>query len=388
MCDFITAWTPEIPNYGRPAGIMVPAKGGEPFGKTHMGNDKGIHTYELPYELYDYPPEPKTSSSYVSLKDHRVNVCDKAIGYQLKLFKPSYEEAAVFVQITLILTFFATRLLSLKRVLKPMHIDHNDLRDKRNFVVYWIELTFSLIALPFIATTLVEIFPSVESYDAVNPDTFRVVRGLITTQTFLYLIELFYRVEVRFSLMTHHLMTSAMVIFLNYMLYSTFTRLAMIYGLILILLAVTEQPLYVILILRLMGYRERYQKVWPTLCHTAATIFLASRVLVVTLLLITIVRNSSQGDIGWSVREESFVEWWNRGETLSPSLVTVVVSFLAVGILYSNYHAWAALNYMARIKEPKWEDQPYELPPSSSVFLVPREEEVEKHPETDGEAVE
>lgn len=286
-------------------------KGDEPFGNSHIGITADA-AHLLPYSEYAYPPVPESASTVVPLKEHRSNICDVLVGDSLNMREPTYGDPAIIIQVTLLAVFVVTRILSSKWVTKSCGVSTVDLRDKRNFVVYWIELIFSSVALPLAIITLVEIYRNTSHYNAVDPDVYDLARGLINTQTFLYLMELFYRVQIRSSLLVHHLMTSGTVIFLNMVLYSTYSRMALEYGLTLILLAMTEQPLYIILLLRLLGFRERRPHIWPQSCRAASAIFLASRLIIVILLINLMVQYSTPGSIGWQIRDESFSDWWDH----------------------------------------------------------------------------
>ena len=127
-------------------------------------------------------------------------------------------------------------------------------RAKRNSIICLGNLLFSTVALPFVLMELVKIFPAVDSYDVVDQASFSVARGFVAAQSILYLVELFYRIDPRWEVILHHMITAVLVIFLYYVADRTYAfMLTMKLAMILILMAFTEQPFYLALLLKNLG---------------------------------------------------------------------------------------------------------------------------------------
>ena len=251
------------------------------------------------------------------------------------------------MQLVLIGAFCFTKLLSSKPVAKALHIDHLDRRNRRNSIVYIGQILFSSVALPAGCVTLGIIFPDDGHYDAVDPNQHGFMIGLATMQVILYLAELFYRVSVRLSLVAHYILTSGAMLTLFVFENRMYKILPIKYGLILQLLAYTEQPLYITMLLRNVGFKKRFPLHFDRVCKIAIAVFVMSRVAVVALFLAVLQQNFTGDATAWRLREESFADWWNyQGSPVSPIMVNLVMSFFLVGILCANVSAVRALLHM------------------------------------------
>ncbi|CAB9516868.1 Tyramine beta-hydroxylase [Seminavis robusta] len=354
MCQFYVGWAPAIPNFGRAMGVYV--REGEPFKNTHMGNNITVSPRDLPYSEYKYAPTPKNSNDFVKLSDHRMNVCKLFVGEKLAVNAITYGDPAIYAQLVAIAAFVVVTLLSKRTLLGFLGIQNADLREQRNAVVYLGELLFSTVALPILCWDLASVFQEGTAQNGVDPNQHVLSRGLMMTQAMLYLLELFYRIDIRWSLVMHHLMTSCTVMYLFVVGFTNYQLLAFKFGMALIILAMSEQPLYIILLLRLTGFREAYTRIWPRLCHIACFIFLASRVIVVTLIVILLTQQAGSAeqagsaDIAWKLLDTSFPDWYMPSNPFfsNHKVVNAMLIVLLVTILFANYFAVAAMLHMAR----------------------------------------
>jgi hypothetical protein len=321
----------------------------EPFRNSHMGNEKGIFPWLLNYTDFEYQPNPP-NRSYGNLRHHRKNLCKMVVDYKLEMPNISYADPAIYAQIVMVAAFLVSFVLGTKRVSRVLSIASDDLRTKRNSIIYIGQIMFSIVALPFVCISLAQVLPDRDSYDTVDPNTYLIARGMIMTQSVLYLLELFYRVRVRLSLIAHHLLTFITVAYLYYLQTLNYTDLALKYGLVLLLLALTEQSLYVVLLCRNVGVRENYPVWWNRICHGANATFVASRLVVVTLMTMLLVQTGNSSDVTWQVSRVSFSKWIDHDNSwvANPTVVSTTASLLLLGILLSNLFAWKAMIHMAR----------------------------------------
>lgn len=353
MCSFHAGWAPHVPQYGRGMGLAVVE--GQPFGNTHAGEIKGLAARHLPYKEYKYPPVPKNAHDFKPLADHKKNICSTFVSENLAINPPSYADPAIYAQFVIISAFVVVALLSSNKLLGLMGINTATcgLREQRNAVVYIGQLVFSTVVLPFLCYELSIVFDEKDTLQAVDPNQHIVSRGIMMTQALLYLLELFYRIDTRGSLVFHHLMTSFTVIYLNVVFMHTYQFLALKFGLGMILLAVTEQPLYIVLLLRIVGYGKRaaITKAWSSLCRLACLIFVASRVVVVFLMAVLLAHQSKSSDLAWGVVTRSFEDWHDGSSSwlTNPTSFNAMLMILLVGILLSNAFAVKAMLHMARL---------------------------------------
>lgn len=349
MCGVHSGTSPAIPNLGRAMGAFV--KLDEPFLNSYMG-PASVNSRLLNYSSYVYPPDP-LDRSYDTTAGYSDNICHTMTRSKMIFSTFHFSEGALAAQLVLMFAFCFTRVLSLPRVMMYIGIEHLDVRDRRNTIVYIGHILFSFVTLPSAVVTLVYILREKRSFDAVNPQHHIFMLGLMTMLVLLYFAELFYRIRVRPSLVAHHVLTSGAMLSLYAFESRMYSDLAFKYGLILQVLAYTEQPLYVSMFLRNVGFQERKPASFVLVCKWAIRIFLASRLVVLGLFLVVLQQNVREGSTAWRLREESFSDWWNYPNTaVNAVMVNVVMVLFLVGIMFANWSAVAALRHMARNKRP------------------------------------
>ena len=350
MCSYHVGWGPKVPNYGRGMGLAVVE--GQPFGNTHAGPTSGVAARHLNYSDYLYPPVPPSNDAYIPLEEHKKNICQTFIREDLAINAVTYADPAIYAQLVTIAAFLTVCFLANKKVLACLHLPADcNLRERRNAVVYVGQLIFSTLVLPILCRDLGNMFTEESHLEAVDPNQYVLSRGIMMTQAMLYLLELFYRIDIRLSLVGHHLMTSLTVIYLNFVVIQSFQFLAVKFGMVLILLAVTEQPLYIVLLLRIVRSTEKMTAaVWSRLCYLASAAFLASRVVVVVLLIVLLTEQSKSTDIAWDFLERSFVDWHTSSSSWvsNPTKFNITLLLLLLGILLSNVFAVKAMFHMAK----------------------------------------
>ena len=344
MCSYDVIWTPETPEIGRGMGAAVRLD--EPFLKSNMGRNE-VFAWYVNYTDYAYEPNPPYRN-FQSLQNHRKNVCKIMTNYEIIMPTFEFADPAVCAQMVMIAAFLVASTLSIRAVNKRICHDSEDIRSRRYSVVYVGQIAFSVAALPSICMGLVRVLPDVGTYNVVDTDTYAVARSLIAAQAILYLLELFYRVKVRLSLVFHHLLASVTVIFLYFVQTKNYADLALQYGLVLLLLAVTEQSVYVVLLFRNLGYREKHPTAWSWICKISTFIYVLSRVVVIALMVMLLVRNSSRTATTWRVSNHSFSEWIDDSGIIGPGFVSATVSILLCGLIGSSAVTWKALVHMMK----------------------------------------
>ncbi|CAB9517528.1 Tyramine beta-hydroxylase [Seminavis robusta] len=348
MCGVHMGTAPGIPNLARAMGAFV--KPNEPFLNSFMG-PAVVNARMLNYSSYNFLPNP-ADRSYDTKTGFGENLCHTMVRAKMHPSTFEFSDAALCAQLVMLGAFFFTRLLSWRPVAKQLCIDSPDRRTRRNSIVYIGELLFSSVALPMACVTLVQMFPDNGYYNAVDPNTYRFMRGLVTMQCILYILELFYRIQVRVSLVMHHVLTVSATIAIYALENHTYSDVAYKFGSTLLLLAFTEQPLYIVLLLRNIGYRERNPKGFSRMCKLSTAVFIASRIVVIGLLIALVIQQSDESSSAWRVRNESFSEWWNRSDSaVSPAFVNGITLTLTCGILCANVFAAKALLHMAKTKK-------------------------------------
>ena len=144
----------------------------------------------------------------------------------------------------------------------------------------------------------------------------------------IFLIELFYKLEVRIEVFLHHLITAVLFIILligasqNFGTSGHCLRL----GLVLILMALTDHPLNFTLLLKNLGYAET--KWWPRLCQISGIVFVVTK-LILTGMAIYIVANKD--DNTFLIPSHSFSNWLSYDASLGETSIIILIL-----ILYSS----------------------------------------------------
>lgn len=344
MCGVHMGTAPEIPNLARCMGAFV--KPTEPFLNSYMG-PANVNARMLNYSSYKYKPNP-VDRAYDTRTGFGDNVCHTMVRSRMQPSFFRFSDAALSASLIIMGAYVFISILSKKRVSQALGIDDPDRRTRRNSIVYIGQTLFSCVALPTAIATLAKTFPDKGFYDAVEPELYTVMRGFVAMQTLLYLVELFYRIQVRISLVLHHLLTAGTMLVIFAFESRIYSDIMYKYGLVLQMLAYTEQPMYTVLLLRNLGYRKKHPRRFKILCRASAFVFLCSRIVIVGLLSALVVQNSDVTATGWRLRNESFADWWNFGDTLvTPTLVNSTMVTLAAGILLANFFALKAMLHMA-----------------------------------------
>lgn len=124
-------------------------------------------------------------------------------------------------------------------------------KDRRNAVTYFMQLIGTTAAL-LIMTVRLPRFITVtdldKSFDKTDVSLISVIVSLV-----YYLYEIIYKTSINLPLMVHHLLTIVMGILICFMLWDTFNPAAA-YPIVMLYSAVTEQPVFIALLL----YRFKY----------------------------------------------------------------------------------------------------------------------------------
>lgn len=151
----------------------------------------------------------------------------------------------------------------------------------------------------------------------------------------IFLIELFYRLEVRIEVVLHHLITAVLFIILLIGASQNFgtSRHCLRLGLVLILMALTDHPLNFTLLLKNLGYAET--KWWPRLCQISGIVFVVTK-LILTGMAIYIMANKD--DNTFLIPSHSFSNWLSYDASLGETSIIILVSiFLFLLLLVQIY---------------------------------------------------
>uniref|UniRef100_A0A7R9W774 DOMON domain-containing protein n=1 Tax=Pseudictyota dubia TaxID=2749911 RepID=A0A7R9W774_9STRA len=354
MCLFGLAFAPALPQSVTGVGFAV--EKGEPFRRSFLGpisevesTDSRWSFHYLNYSAANYEPDPVTWDGVVPLNEHRSDLCELVVRDRGKMPRIVPSEATIAGQIVLIGTFFFVVLTGMWSRIREMKCE----RKRRNAVIYLGQLLFGTVALPFFIVALDEVFHPQSSFDAVNPNSFTAVRTLLVAQTLLFLLELFYRIGVRAEVAAHHLFTSGLVIFLHVALDKSYAFHAVFkMGVLLMLMALTDHPVNLALLLKNLGYAHR--KWWPRLCRAAGVLYIIAKLVLAGLTINAMVETARGEDASWRIPNHSFSRWMPDGggdETMSATTVIAVTAVLLLGLLSSQMYVGFVLWKLGGIYE-------------------------------------
>ncbi len=128
------------------------------------------------------------------------------------------------------------------------------IRHKRNVVTYFLQListTISLVVLTYRFPRLITISRISEPF---TKDEVTVASVGIGSVFYLYIFEMVYKTYMNFALVVHHVLMILITCLTCFMLWDTLNP-ASVYTMILLYSAITEQPVFIALILYRFGYR-------------------------------------------------------------------------------------------------------------------------------------
>ena len=255
----------------------------------------------MPEEMAPFKPDPRW---WVDLRNYREDFCYKCVRDELQIFEFHWGDAGVYALYTAMITFFCC--FCLERFVPAIKM-MEDIRTKRNTIVGIIQiLVFSTAFLVPLLLLAAPIFKSNLTFKAYDVDTYNELRGLIATQIWLYIFELFYRVRIRIEVLIHHILSAGFFIFVNYFgTYSFAFEYATKMGAILILLAMLDQPKNVALVTEyLLGYGKAWW--WPKFCKVSAFYYIVSKLLIISISIYFMAEAEDGSDASWNVPELSF----------------------------------------------------------------------------------
>lgn len=112
-------------------------------------------------------------------------------------------------------------------------------------------------------------------------------------------------------------------------------------GLVLTLMAVSEQPMYAALILKNLGYSSR--KWWPCICRFAGCMFIATKLFLTALAFVIMVQSHTGKELSWEVTHHSFAEWHTERVKISSATFVAVMTIALVALLVAQMAAGVVL---------------------------------------------
>lgn len=329
MCIAGFGIAPAIPEFPSIVGVGYAVRPSESFKNSFLGPIEGQTSYLLDYSNAKYKPN-KEGRNFIPLKDHEKQFCELFVRDELQLFPISFASIDYTAQFTMISAFFFCALMRTKSVSKKINGIESE-RTKCNTIIYLGQLLFSAIALPFAIVALTELFPSTTTFDAVNSRSYSFVRGLITIQSVLFLLELFYRIAIRTEVVVHHLLTTCLVLFLYTAMQHTFALKTMMkIGLSLFLMALIDQPVNLTLLLKNLNFSCRAW--WPKLCKCSAVTYVVCKMWSVALVVVVMIKSSNGADKSFLIKS-SFSDWMEESTGINQTAVFVVLSITSLLLL-------------------------------------------------------
>ncbi len=348
MCNALLMFTPPGASKATSSDIRVvgyPVEEGQPLKKSFLGPvPDGEEELYLDPSLATFSPRDE-EEHFESIKNHRLNVCELAIRDQLYVPKYSFAEYNITAMLTMIIAFAFCSILSAKPVWKrisPMEVECDE-RKKRNTIVYIGQLVFGSIALPCMIVQFIQIYGASTSFDAMHTPAYVLTRGMVVVQVLLFLLELFYRIEVRMEVVLHHGIVAAVAIFIFWLISADLAgEYIFEISVVLFLQAVTDHPLNLTLLLKNLGYANTTW--WPKLCKASGVIFILCKVIPAALAIPVMVNVINGNDASWLVTNKSFSEWLDTDDAIGMTAINIFIGVCISGLflvqLYIAYVMW------------------------------------------------
>ena len=284
----------------------------------------------------------KDREYFEPIENHRFNICDLALRHIGKVPVYSFAEYNITAMVSLIVTFFFCAFVAADPVWKRINSSNSEERLKRNTIVYLGQFIYGTFALVVSVFAGMELYSAGDSLDGVDPSTYVLLRGTIVVQTLLYLAELFYRIHVRWEVVLHHVLVAVAVIFNQLAGSDTFAAEYILeLNLLVFLMAVTDHPLNLTLLLKNMGYAKTQW--WPKLCKASGVLFVLAKIVPFGFSVALMVRNGGDG-VSVRITNHSFSEWIEADGKISLRGVNIFLPILFTGLLlvqiYIGYVLW------------------------------------------------
>lgn len=292
------------------------------------GNDSSLETFTPENEEEHFEPIKKT------------NICEMFARDTFYLPVYTFAEYNLTAMITLMLSFCFCYFLGAEAVWKRMNLSHCNERMRRNTIVYFGELIYGTFALVVSIVAASELYTAGDTYDAIDPALYVVLRGTIVVQMLLYLLELFYRINVRIEVILHHGFVAAAGLVNLLALSNTFAvQYLLEINLLVFLMAVTDHPLNITLLLKNLGYAG--ESWWPKLCKVSGILFVVTKIIPFGLLIFVMAR----ADASLEATNHSFSGWLDAdngkiGLRVVNIFMPILFSSLMLVQLYIGYVLW------------------------------------------------
>lgn len=225
-----------------------------------------------------------------------------------------------------------------------------ELRHKRNIVTYIFQIgatTASLSIFTVVFPRFITVSRIEDPFTKEDMKMASIASGLVF---YLYIFELVYKTSVNFSLMVHHILAIGMTCLTCFFLWDTMNPAA-VYLMILLYSAVTEQPVFIALLLYRFGYKCRW---WFRFAAATGLLFKGSvfglGFLVLQRALLDVHFTNYRNDFGW----KSFM-----------TIVFPVVNVVLLVVQVYCIHVYWALGEKSHIATIGAKDDPY--PPRKSL---------------------
>lgn len=287
---------------------------------------------------------PKQDRVYFEpIENHRLNLCDLAIRQKVKVPVYSFGEFNITAMVTMMVTFFFCTFVAAEPVWKRINASNSDERLKRNTIVYLGQFIYGTFALGVSVYAGIELYSVGDSLDGVDPSTYVLLRGTIVVQTLTYLVELFYRINVRWEVVLHHVLVAIAVIFNQLASGDTFAAQYILeLNLLVFLMAVTDHPLNLTLLLKNMGHARNTW--WPKLCKASGVLFVLAKVVPFAFAIALMVQTNNRDDPSIRITTHSFSEWIETEGRISLRDINIFLPILFTGLLvvqiYIGYVLW------------------------------------------------
>ena len=344
MCVSVIGFvTPQNSTWDQILGVGYPVEKGQPLNKAFLGtipDGEDRHTLDSSFATFSPSFEEE---NFVPIKNHRYNTCEVAVRDSLQLPVYTFAEYNITAMITLIVTFCFCSFLAAKPVWKRIIAAPCDERLKRNTIIYFGQLIYGTFAMIICFIAGMELYNGEDTFGAVDPTTYLWLRGTIVVQILLYLVELFYRIDVRLEVVLHHVLVAISVIFISWAGSDTFAvKYILEVALPLFLMAVTDHPMNLALLLKNLGYAKT--KWWPKLCKISGVLFILAKVIPFAFSISIMIRPMNGDGGSLEISNHSFSEWLVNEDKIELRdiniFLPILFSLLFLVQLYIGYVLW------------------------------------------------
>ena len=365
MCDFNFAFSPALESFEFAMGVIV--EPGQPFNSTYVTPYNGLQ-FDFGVEGFDPTVYPPDNDGFVPLREHEFDFCELVLQDEIQLHDVSFANPQIPAQ--LYLAAFFIFLSVLPRAWKKIG-EMQDERIKRNTISYLVNFIWTVIAFPVLLVALIDLYQPARDFDAVDPEHYTAARGMIVFRSVIYLTELCYRINPRWELIFHHILTSGVVMLSNWLAMESLAFHSILkVGIMLCLNPAMEQAFHLALFLKNLGYG--HTKWWSWLCYAGGVLSVITSTILAVLSYVAMVHAYKGKDASWAIPSHSVSDWKESTVSLElwMGLLSVSIAFLLF-IQYWNGRIMILLSRRRhREEKQEYDELDVEVPKDDGITAV------------------